>query len=99
MGRIVTIIGTRPQIIKMAPVGKALDALDDHEHVFEKDAALVTTSVPISSPKRTQLGSRPRYDSGSIRKRTGRIASATVERVRAWRESSSISLGESPCAS
>src|SRR6058998_2308134 len=31
MGRIVTIIGTRPEIIKMAPVVKALDALDqDH---------------------------------------------------------------------
>src|SRR5256712_6246106 len=33
MGRIVTIIGTRPEIIKMAPVVKALDALD-HEHVL-----------------------------------------------------------------
>src|SRR5947208_16295985 len=32
MGRIVTIIGTRPEIIKMAPVVKALDGLD-HEHV------------------------------------------------------------------
>ena len=43
MGRIVTIIGTRPEIIKMAPVVKALDALDDHERVLEKDAALVMT--------------------------------------------------------
>src|SRR6266566_8860207 len=33
MGRIVTIIGTRPEIIKMAPVDKALDALD-HEHIL-----------------------------------------------------------------
>ncbi len=33
MARIVTIIGTRPEIIKMAPVIKALDALD-HEHVL-----------------------------------------------------------------
>src|SRR5947208_818357 len=33
MGRIVTIIGTRPEIIKMAPVVKALDGLD-HEHVL-----------------------------------------------------------------
>jgi len=33
MGRIVTIIGTRPEIVKMAPVVKALDALD-HEHVL-----------------------------------------------------------------
>jgi len=33
MGRIVTIIGTRPEIIKMAPVVKALDALD-HEHIL-----------------------------------------------------------------
>jgi len=33
MGRIVTIIGTRPEIIKMAPVVKALDALP-HEHVL-----------------------------------------------------------------
>src|SRR5881409_2910617 len=33
MGRIVTIIGTRPEIIKMAPVVKALDALDD-EHIL-----------------------------------------------------------------
>ncbi len=33
MGRIVTIIGTRPEIIKMAPVVKALDALS-HEHVL-----------------------------------------------------------------
>ena len=33
MGRIVTIIGTRPEIIKMAPVVKALDALT-HEHVL-----------------------------------------------------------------
>jgi len=33
MGRIVTIIGTRPEIIKMAPVVKAIDALD-HEHVL-----------------------------------------------------------------
>src|SRR5207249_1015219 len=31
--RIVTIIGTRPEIIKMAPVVKALDALDD-EHIL-----------------------------------------------------------------
>ena len=33
MGRIVTIIGTRPEIIKMAPVVKAIDALR-HEHVL-----------------------------------------------------------------
>jgi UDP-N-acetylglucosamine 2-epimerase (non-hydrolysing) len=33
MGRIVTIIGTRPEIIKMAPVVSALDALP-HEHVL-----------------------------------------------------------------
>src|SRR3989449_5589146 len=33
MGRIVTIVGTRPEIIKMAPVVKALDRLD-HEHVL-----------------------------------------------------------------
>jgi UDP-N-acetylglucosamine 2-epimerase (non-hydrolysing) len=33
MGRIVTIIGTRPEIIKMAPVVKAIDALP-HEHVL-----------------------------------------------------------------
>src|SRR3989449_3365873 len=33
MARIVTIIGTRPEIIKMAPVVKALDGLD-HEHVL-----------------------------------------------------------------
>ena len=34
MGRIVTIIGTRPEIIKMAPVVKALDGLShDHELV------------------------------------------------------------------
>src|SRR3989454_806119 len=33
MGRIVTIIGTRPEIIKMAPVVKALDALP-HEHTL-----------------------------------------------------------------
>lgn len=33
MARIVTIIGTRPEIIKMAPVVKALDRLD-HEHVL-----------------------------------------------------------------
>ncbi len=33
MGRIVTIIGTRPEIIKMAPVVQALDALG-HEHVL-----------------------------------------------------------------
>ncbi len=33
MGRIVTIIGTRPEIIKMAPVVKALDGLD-HEHIL-----------------------------------------------------------------
>ena len=43
MGRIVTIIGTRPEIIKTAPVVEALDALDDHEDVLEKDAALVMT--------------------------------------------------------
>ena len=34
MARIVTIIGTRPEIIKMAPVVKALDALRGHEHVL-----------------------------------------------------------------
>ena len=33
MARIVTIIGTRPEIIKMAPVVKELDKLD-HEHVL-----------------------------------------------------------------
>lgn len=33
MSRIVTIIGTRPEIIKMSPVVKALDRLD-HEHVL-----------------------------------------------------------------
>lgn len=33
MGRIVTIIGTRPEIIKMAPVVSALDTLP-HEHVL-----------------------------------------------------------------
>jgi len=33
MGRIVTIIGTRPEIIKMAPVVKALDRLE-HQHVL-----------------------------------------------------------------
>src|SRR5438094_897709 len=33
MGRIVAIIGTRPEIIKMAPVVKALDRLD-HDHVL-----------------------------------------------------------------
>lgn len=33
MARIVTILGTRPEIIKMAPVVKALDDLD-HEHVL-----------------------------------------------------------------
>lgn len=33
MGRIVTIIGTRPEIIKMAPVVKALDSLA-HDHVL-----------------------------------------------------------------
>ncbi len=34
MARIVTIIGTRPEIIKMAPVVKALDGLRSHEHVL-----------------------------------------------------------------
>ena len=34
MSRIVTIIGTRPEIIKMAPVVKALDGLRGHEHVL-----------------------------------------------------------------
>ena len=34
MARIVTIIGTRPEIIKMAPVVKALDRLKAHEHVL-----------------------------------------------------------------
>ncbi len=34
MARIVTIIGTRPEIIKMAPVVRALDALKGHEHVL-----------------------------------------------------------------
>ena len=34
MARIVTIIGTRPEIIKMAPVVKALDGLKVHEHVL-----------------------------------------------------------------
>src|SRR5439155_289350 len=33
MGRIVTIIGTRPEIIKMAPVVKAIDELP-HEHIL-----------------------------------------------------------------
>ncbi len=33
MGRIATIIGTRPEVIKMAPVIEALDRLD-HEHVL-----------------------------------------------------------------
>ncbi|HKW43133.1 MAG TPA: UDP-N-acetylglucosamine 2-epimerase (non-hydrolyzing) [Thermoplasmata archaeon] len=33
MARIVTILGTRPEVIKMAPVVKALDGLD-HEHVL-----------------------------------------------------------------
>src|SRR5437870_13874785 len=33
MGRIVTIIGTRPEIIKLAPVVKALHALT-HDHVL-----------------------------------------------------------------
>lgn len=33
MGRIITIVGTRPEIIKMAPVVKALDGLS-HEHVL-----------------------------------------------------------------
>ncbi len=33
MARVVTIIGTRPEIIKMAPVVKALDALD-HEQIL-----------------------------------------------------------------
>jgi len=34
MARIVTIIGTRPEIIKMAPVVKALDGLRGHDHVL-----------------------------------------------------------------
>ncbi len=34
MARVVTIIGTRPEIIKMAPVVKALDRLRGHEHVL-----------------------------------------------------------------
>ncbi len=34
MARIVTIIGTRPEIIKMAPVVKAFDRLKGHEHVL-----------------------------------------------------------------
>jgi len=34
MARIVTIIGTRPEIIKMAPVVKALDRLPGREHVL-----------------------------------------------------------------
>ncbi len=34
MARIVTIIGTRPEIIKMAPVVKALDGLRGHEHLL-----------------------------------------------------------------
>ncbi len=34
MARVVTIIGTRPEIIKMAPVVKALDGLRGHEHVL-----------------------------------------------------------------
>src|SRR2546426_8720269 len=61
MGRIVTIIGTRPEIIKMAPVVKALDALP-HEHtlvhsgqhydllmdrVFFKDMALRDPDVQL----------------------------------------------------
>jgi len=61
MGRIVTIIGTRPEIIKMAPVVKALDALP-HEHtlvhsgqhydlmmdrVFFKDMALREPDVQL----------------------------------------------------
>src|SRR5947209_10483513 len=33
MGLIITIIGTRPEVIKMAPVIEALDALP-HKHVF-----------------------------------------------------------------
>src|SRR2546428_11392112 len=33
MGRIVTIIGTRPEIIKMAPVVKSIDELP-HEHIL-----------------------------------------------------------------
>ena len=61
MGRIVTIIGTRPEIIKMAPVVKALDGLK-HEHtlvhsgqhydlmmdrVFFKDMALREPDVQL----------------------------------------------------
>ncbi|HII40164.1 MAG TPA: UDP-N-acetylglucosamine 2-epimerase (non-hydrolyzing) [Thermoplasmata archaeon] len=34
MARIVTVIGTRPEIIKMAPVVKALDRLPGREHVL-----------------------------------------------------------------
>lgn len=34
MARIVTVIGTRPEIIKMAPVVKALDRLKGHEHLL-----------------------------------------------------------------
>ena len=34
MARVVTIIGTRPEIIKMAPVVKALDGLRGHEHIL-----------------------------------------------------------------
>ena len=34
MARIVTIIGTRPEIIKMAPVVQALDRLRAHEHIL-----------------------------------------------------------------
>lgn len=34
MARIVTIIGTRPEIIKMAPVVEALDASKAHEHIL-----------------------------------------------------------------
>ena len=34
MARVVTIIGTRPEIIKMAPVVKALDRLEGIEHVL-----------------------------------------------------------------
>lgn len=33
MARIVTVLGTRPEVIKMAPVVKALDRLD-HEHIL-----------------------------------------------------------------
>ena len=34
MARIVSIVGTRPEIIKMAPVVKALDGLAGHEHLL-----------------------------------------------------------------